>query len=138
MRRTLFTIVAIALLFSAGLYVFLTPQKVTAPEVRRAPEAISVEISIEGFLASTSLSILSGTNLLDATRDVARTYAIDIHEETYDGLGTLITGFGTTTNGTGNRYWQYTVNGTMPMVGAGALTLSPGDSIRWYFAESEF
>jgi hypothetical protein len=56
----------------------------------------------------------------------------------YTGLGKMVTQIGELENGQNNKYWQYSVNGKMPSIGADAYKLKSGDLVEWRFSESSF
>jgi len=41
-------------------------------------------------------------------------------------------------NGTDNKYWQYWVNGELPMVSADKKEVKKGDEVEWKFGPAEF
>lgn len=51
-------------------------------------------------------------------------------------MGVLVIGLGEKKNGASGAYWHYSVNGTLPMIGADKLKLKNGDVILWYFDKS--
>lgn len=137
--RTLLPIGIGVLLLIGGVVVFTRPPAVPETTLQEEmPTTLSITLVIEGTLPTTTLAVPSGTHLLDATRAAIARSGIAMEEREYEGLGSLVTGFGSTTNGTNDRFWQFTVNGVSPMIGADALELRNADVVRWYFAESEY
>jgi len=63
---------------------------------------------------------------------------LQLMTETYDGMGTLVTSMAGHVNGDDNKYWQYFVNGEMPMVAADQYMLSDKDTLEWKFISSSF
>ncbi len=65
--------------------------------------------------------------------------ALDRHDYTFeytyypDFDATLINTIHTTKNGDNGKYWQYYINGDLPMVGADQYIISNGDLIEWRF-----
>jgi hypothetical protein len=52
-------------------------------------------------------------------------------------MGDLVTSIGGFASGSGQNYWQYTVNGKYVPVGADLYAPQPGDSIIWKFITSQ-
>jgi hypothetical protein len=56
----------------------------------------------------------------------------------YQEMGVLIKSIDGVENGTDNKYWQYWVNGELPMVAADKKEVKTGDKIEWEFATIQF
>jgi hypothetical protein len=56
----------------------------------------------------------------------------------YQEMGVLIKSIDGVENGTDNKYWQYWVNGELPMVAADKKEVKVGDKIEWKFATTQF
>jgi len=56
----------------------------------------------------------------------------------YQEMGVLIKSIDGVENGTDNKYWQYWVNGELPMVAADKKEVKVGDKIEWKFATAQF
>jgi len=56
----------------------------------------------------------------------------------YQEMGVLIKSIDGVKNGTDNKYWQYWVNGELPMVAADKKEVKTGDKIEWKFATTQF
>jgi len=63
---------------------------------------------------------------------------LQLKSKSYGEMGVLVEAMGDKTNGTDNSYWQYTVNGEAPMIGADSYILVDGDLVEWEFKASEF
>jgi hypothetical protein len=53
-------------------------------------------------------------------------------------MGVFIESIDEVKNGTENKYWQYWVNGELPMVAADKYRVKSGDRVEWKFAPSPF
>jgi hypothetical protein len=53
-------------------------------------------------------------------------------------MGVLVKSIDGVENGTDNKYWQYWVNGELPMVAADKKEVEAGDRIEWKFESSPF
>ena len=54
----------------------------------------------------------------------------------YKEMGVLVESIDGVHNGTDNKYWQYWVNGELPMVAADKKEIKEGDKVEWKFASS--
>ena len=98
------------------------------------PRGQSVSLSIEGLFTDRTVSITSGESMVAMLQQVdAVEPAMKLSIQTYESLGTLITGMGGLQNGTDKKYWKYRVNGVEPQIGASGYILKPGDKVEWYF-----
>ncbi|XKT74783.1 MAG: DUF4430 domain-containing protein [Patescibacteria group bacterium UBA2163] len=129
---------AVALL---GIWLFAgwieLPRDTEQQEITTEQQTIS--ISIEGMYQDESIRVKGDATILDVLLTLDKENdQLKVTTETYDGLGTLVTQIGDKKNGDRKRYWQYTVNGIMPQIGADALIVTEGDHIQWEFKLSEF
>lgn len=98
-----------------------------------------ISLVIEDVYQNGSIVITSGDTVLDVLRTLDAEYEhIQLDTKEYPDMGVLVTSIAGRENGAEGRYWQYEVNGTMPQISVDAFELKQGDSIKWYFKESEF
>ena len=98
-----------------------------------------ITLSVDGLYANKLIPIeKDGTVLQTLERLDAADPLLQLKSKSYGELGILIEAMGGQTNGTDGNYWQYTVNGVAPMIGAGAYILKDGDTVEWRFKPSEF
>ncbi len=101
--------------------------------------AASVVISVEGVFNERAVAIASEQTVLAVLAQLDDTESrLQLIVKEYPGLGVLVESMNGKTNGADDKYWQYTVNGVMPEVGADALQLHDGDVVEWHFTSSEF
>lgn len=80
----------------------------------------------------------SDATALDALRaQDTKDPAMHLATKSYPGLGELVDSMYGMTNGDGDRYWQYDVNGVRAAVGASTYVLKHGDRIEWSFSSYE-
>lgn len=102
-------------------------------------QVAEVVLTIDDLYVQKPVKIVQGETVLRLLERLAASEgALQLQTKEYAGLGVLVQGMGGKINGADNKYWQYTVNGVMPQVGADKLELKSGDSIEWKFAISEF
>lgn len=106
----------------------------SANPVAPALESDTVTLSIEGVLAATTTAISEGETVLELlTRLDSRDDSIALSTQDYGDMGILVTALGGHANGTDGKYWQYTVDGVVPLVGADQYTLTDGETLVWEF-----
>ena len=70
--------------------------------------------------------------------DLSQRENFEISYTIYPEMGVLVESIDGKKNGTEGKYWQYWVNGELPMVAADNFQVSPADVIEWKFEKSEF
>jgi len=98
----------------------------------------SVTIAVKGstWEFSDQIILTQQTAVLAVLDSMAKRneFPVDtIHDTSLD--ATFINAINGDTNGEGQCYWQYTVNGEMPMAGADSTMVSNGDIIIWHFSQ---
>lgn len=107
-----------------------------APAPSATTEA-TITLSVEGVYTDRTVPITEGETALAVLEALDTEDAnLRLRTKSYSGLGVLVTGMGELENGAGAEYWQYTVNGVMPQIGADQYQLANGDAVSWFFAES--
>ena len=101
-----------------------------------APATLVIQFADSQITEFQDVKIKSGESVLELLQRLAADNGLPIATESYEGLGVLVTAIGETKNGQDNKYWQYFVNGNLPLVGAGGYILSGGERVEWKFAEA--
>lgn len=99
-------------------------------------EATSVTINIQGngWTVSDHICVTKQTTVLKLLYDISETHSLPletIYFENFD--ATLVDSIGENINGENDHYWQYYVNGELPMIGCDVYTVTNGDVIEWSF-----
>lgn len=111
---------------------YTTEQADTASTTEEESETVT--LSIQGIYDAVATPIEAGETLLAfLTRLDAANPDLDLATQDYGDLGILVTGMGGLTNGTDGNYWQYEIDGTVPMVGAAEYELHDGETVVWEF-----
>ena len=98
-----------------------------------------ITLSIDGVYTYKHITISGETTALQVIEQLNESdQQLQLRTKSYGELGILIESMGDNTNGTGNKYWQYTVNDVAPMIGADTYVLKYGDRVVWEFKGSEF
>lgn len=94
----------------------------------------AITLTIQGVYEATTTPIENGETILELlTRLDSTDPQLDLTTEDYGDMGILVTGMGGYVSGTDGNYWQYQVNGTMPMIGADQYELTDGETVLWEF-----
>lgn len=130
-----------AIILIGALTLFTKQSEAPSPQETSdtaAVEELSITLTIEGIYDSVSVPINNDETVLSLLEQINEDdQTMSLVTESYEGLGTLVTAMGGQTNGTDSRYWQYEVNGEMPMVGADNYKLNGDESVVWEFKASE-
>ncbi len=104
------------------------------------PEVITAYLEIEGiYTDEVSVQAVQGQTILGLMQQInSSDLSLNLETQDYPGLGSLVVQIGSWRNGDDNKYWQYEVNDTVPMIGADQYIVNPGDKIKWEFKESEY
>jgi hypothetical protein len=123
------------LLIAGGIAIFSqSPGNPALAEQNKQNAEIFISLSIDGLYKAETVAAQSGETLLSLMERLNTTDPnFSLKTKEYSGLGVLIEGIGKLQNGTENKYWQYTVNGIAPQIGADKFTLSNNDKIEWLF-----
>lgn len=111
-----------------------TTEVTSATSTTPAVESNEVTLTVQGVYAATSTTITNGETALALLSRLDATYgSLGLATKDYGDMGVLVTAMGGLVNGTDGKYWQYTVNGTMPLVGADQYELTDGETLVWEF-----
>lgn len=126
------TIGIISALVVATTVLMVTDRRIESPNTT-ITEGVSITIAGRSFNSPAGETVLKMLSALDKTDPLLK-----LETKEYVGLGALVTSMYGHTNGVGENYWQYTVNGVAPQVGAGEYRPVPGDRIVWTYEQSKF
>lgn len=141
LKRTLFLALSIAVILSGINYAVRTeeqPAPVVEPESAEV-ESSRVQIFIDGFYRDELVTIEAGKTVLELLEKLNdEKSGLQLVTKDFGEVGVLVEAMGGRVNGTDNQYWQYEVNGVVPMIGADQYELQSGDSVVWEFKASEY
>ena len=112
----------------------------TAPNNQVEQPQVEVQESqlvIDGQAYPVNNEYISNTTVYDLLLAITAGNQIQLETKQYD-FGILVEAIGDKTNGQGDKYWLYYVNGEMPMVSVDNYQLNPGDTVEFKFEESQF
>lgn len=140
-RNIFIAVIGAAAIFTLGLVTALRDQ---APAAAPAPgvEQPAVRVS---FLLDDGEKI-SGFNkvevaaqestVLGALKKVAEQQTMQLDVDTSSSMGAFVKQIGKQKNGTGQKYWQFWVDGVQPLIAADRLQLKGGETVLWTFRKS--
>lgn len=91
-----------------------------------------------GKIISSKLIATDGSSVFSLLEELSEKENFKIESKTYKDMGVLVESIDGIDNGTDNKYWQYWVNGKLPMVSADKKEVKNGDRIEWKFDLADF
>lgn len=112
---------------------------VGAQLLRNTGEKVSYKI-IEGNgkIIKSNLTISKNSNVFSLLEAMSKQENFKIESKEYKDMGMLVESIDGVKNGTDNKYWQYWINGELPMVSADKQDVKNGDQIEWKFDLADF
>ncbi len=120
------------------------PSKESWKEVEQKPENnLQEEVTYiidkgEENGISYQISISENSTVFSLLEELAERESFDIESTVYPEMGVLVDSINGYKNGIDDKYWQYWVNGDLPMVAADKKEVEGGDKIEWKFAPFPF
>jgi len=91
-----------------------------------------------GKIISSQMVISEDSTVFSLLGEMSQKENFKVESKEYKDMGILVESIDGVKNGTDNKYWQYWVNGDLPMVAADKKEVKKGDNIEWKFAPAEF
>jgi len=91
-----------------------------------------------GIINSFKISPSKNSTVFSLLEELSQRESFKIEFTIYQGMGVLVKSIDGVENGTDNKYWQYWVNGELPMVAADKKEVKSGDKIEWKFESTPF
>ncbi len=137
-KKILVLILAIMVVV-AGLLIYTSDPQQNQHKEQSSTEVHTAFITIEGLYEYKKVDFTTNQTVLQLLQVLNQSDSrVALKTKEYSGMGTLVEGMVGKENGDENRYWQYTINGVMPQMGADMLEIKEGDRVEWHFVESEF
>lgn len=119
-----------------GIFLYNAPTPNTGESTQHQGEINVITITIDGGETFANIPVAAQDTVLDVLNQLHEANEhVDLVTKEYAGIGVLVQSMYGRENGTDNKYWQYTINGIMPQVGADKAKVKAGDSILWQFGE---
>lgn len=137
-KHTLAALMGCALIVAGIVFIYAGEVQAPTQETSDASQATSVTLTVEGLYAQKTVADSAGKSVLELLQSLhTEDPQLALTTKEYSGLGVLIESMHGLKNGTGQKYWQFKVNGVMPQIGADKLILKGGDTVEWYFGTSQ-
>lgn len=81
---------------------------------------------------------VSDSTVFSLLEDLSQKKDFEISYKIYPEMGVFVESIDGLGNGTDGKYWQYWVNGELPMVAANNLQVQEGDVVEWKFETPQF
>ncbi len=91
-----------------------------------------------GKIISSELAVSKDSTIFSLLEDLSKKENFKIESKEYKGMGILVENIDGIKNGADNKYWQYWVNGELPMVAADKKEVKKNDKVEWKFAPANF
>jgi len=91
-----------------------------------------------GQINSYPITSLENSTVFSLLEELADRENFKIEFTTYPDMGVFVESIDKVKNGTNNKYWQYWVNGELPMIAADKKEVGKGDRVEWKFAPIAF
>jgi len=92
----------------------------------------------DGNVSSYQIISSENSTVFSLLEELAKRENFKIESTIYEGMGVLVENIDGVRNGTDNKYWQYWLNGELPMIAADKKEIKEGDRVEWKFAPSLF
>jgi len=92
----------------------------------------------EGEILEYQIIPSEGATVFSILQKLAQRENFQVESKIYEGMGVFIESIAGVKNGTNNKYWQYWVNGELPMISADKKEVKGGDKVEWKFAPASF
>ena len=92
----------------------------------------------DGEINSYQISPFPNSTVFSLLEELAGRENFEIEYKIYEDMGVFIESIAGLKGGEDNKWWQYWVNGELPMVAADKKEVKGGDKIEWKFAPSPF
>ncbi len=92
----------------------------------------------DGESKSYQILLPENSSVFSLLEELSEKENFDIESTIYSEMGVLVENIDGAYNGTDNKYWQYWVNGELPMKAADKKEVKEGDEIEWKFAPSPY
>lgn len=82
--------------------------------------------------------LTKGATVFSLLKKLAQNENFKVESKVYPEMGVFVESIEGVKNGDNGRYWQYWVNGELPMVASDKKEIKGGDKIEWRFAPTPF
>lgn len=150
-KKILFIIIFVGILLALlfwSIYYSLENEVETSLEIQRKSQQTLQEIvekrvlyvikKGEGEILQYQIAPVSDSTVFALLEDLSQKKDFKISYKIYPEMGVFVESIDGLENGTDGKYWQYWVNGELPMVAANNSPVKEGDIVEWKFETSQF
>lgn len=150
-KKILFIIIFVGILLSLlfwSIYYSLENEVETSLEIQRKSQQTLQEIvekrvlyiikKGEGEILQCQIAPVSDSTAFSLLEDLSQKKDFEISYKIYPEMGVFVESIDNFENGTDGKYWQYWVNGELPMVAANNFQVKEGDIVEWKFEIPQF
>ncbi len=128
--------VSLAVAVGAVSFIYKKIELAPTPSEIVAPRTVTISLDIADAYHDTALAVQEGETVFEVLQQINTTHPeMKLETKEYAGLGILVNGMYGMRGGSDKKYWQYTVNGIAPEIGAAQYKLKNTDAVVWKFAE---
>ncbi len=140
-RNIFIAVIGAAAIFTLGLTVAMrepAPAATLQSNVEQQTITVSFLLDDGEKISGWNNVVVSASEstVLGALKAVAAKEKLVLDVDTSSSMGAFVKQIGKQKNGTGQRYWQYWVNGAQPLIAADKLQLKGGEAVFWTFRKS--
>lgn len=92
----------------------------------------------DGNINSYQIVLSEDSTVFSLLEELAKREGFEVESKVYEEMGVFVESIAGFKGGTDNKWWQYWVNGELPMVAADKRELKKGDKVEWRFAPPPF
>lgn len=106
--------------------------------IRKVEQKVLVHIYFPDKTVKYNVAILNDSTVFSLLESIAQRENFKIESKVYKDMGVLVESINGFKNGADNKYWQYWVNGKLPMIAADKNKMKEGDIVEWKFEKISF
>lgn len=106
--------------------------------IRRVEQKALLRIYFPDKTVKYNIAISNDSTVFSLLESIAQRENFKIESKVYKDMGVLVESINGFKNGADNKYWQYWVNGKLPMIAADKNKMKEGDIVEWKFEKIAF
>ena len=144
---TIFVAILLALLFLSTRY-SLEKEIQSSIEIERKSKLLLEEIiekrvfytinKGEDQVLKYNATFYPGATVFSLLDELSQSKDFEISFKIYPEMGVFVESIDNAVNGTNGKYWQYWMNGELPMVAADKMQIQEEDRVEWKFEVPQF
>jgi len=111
---------------------------IIAGSIRKVEQNVLLRIYFPDKTVKYNVAFSDNSTIFSLLELIAQRENFKIESKIYKDMGILVESINGFKNGADNKYWQYWVNGELPMIAADKNKIKEGDVIEWKFEKISF